>query len=71
MRKAGEGQRDYFSITLTDARIATLDFDCREDGVVVERISFSYAHVQVDYELQKSDGQRGGGTTFQDDILPS
>ncbi len=71
MRKAGEGQRDFFTITLTNARVTSLDLECDESGDAIERVSFSFNKVQVDYELQQASGQRGGSTSFQDEILPS
>jgi len=36
---------------------------------VVEHISFAFTKVQVDYEVQKSSGQRGSSTTFNDELL--
>lgn len=69
MRKAGEGQRDFFTITLSSARVVGIDIDCDESGNTVERISFSFNKVQVDYELQQGTGQRGAGTSFTDEIL--
>jgi type VI secretion system secreted protein Hcp len=69
MRKAGEGQRDFFTITLSQARVASLDLECGENGEAIERVTFAFNKVQVDYELQQASGQRGGGTSFQDEIL--
>lgn len=69
MRKAGEGQRDFFTITLSQARVASLDLECGESGEAIERVTFAFNKVQVDYELQQASGQRGGGTSFQDEIL--
>jgi type VI secretion system secreted protein Hcp len=71
MRKAGEGQRDFFTITLSQARVTALDLECGEDGEAIERLTFAFNKVQVDYELQQASGQRGGGTSFQDEILPT
>jgi type VI secretion system secreted protein Hcp len=69
MRKAGEGQRDYFTIKLSNARVSSLDIDCNESGDAIERITFAFSKVEVNYELQQASGQRGGGTSFQDEIL--
>jgi len=71
MRKAGEGQRNYFSITLNNARVTAVDLDCDEHGQTLERVTFSFTKVQVDYEVQQSTGQRGAGFSFQDEILPA
>ncbi|MEO8806082.1 MAG: type VI secretion system tube protein Hcp [Burkholderiaceae bacterium] len=69
MRKAGEGQRDFFTITLSQARVSSLDLECGENGEAIERVTFAFNKVQVDYEVQQATGQRGGGTSFQDEIL--
>jgi type VI secretion system secreted protein Hcp len=71
MRKAGEGQRDFFTITLTNARVTGVDLDCDEQGQTLERVTFTYNKLQVDYEVQGATGQRGAGSSFQDEILPS
>jgi len=71
MRKAGEGQRDYFTIKLSNARVNSLDIECGENGDAVERITFSFTKVQVDYEAQQNTGQRGSGTSFHDELLSS
>lgn len=70
MRKAGAGQRDFFFIRLTNARITAVDLDCGDDGDVIERITFSFNKVEVEYERQLSNGQRGGSSSFMDEILP-
>lgn len=69
MRKAGEGQRDYFTITLNNARVIGIDIDCDPAGEAIERVTFAFTKVQVDYELQKVSGQRGAGTSFNDELL--
>ena len=71
MRKAGEGQRDFLVVTLTNARVMSLDIDCDDSGITTERVALSFTKVQVDYETQRADGQRGSGTSFQDEILPT
>jgi type VI secretion system secreted protein Hcp len=69
MRKAGEGQLDFFTITLSQARVSAFDIECGENGDAIERVTFAFNKVQVDYELQQGSGQRGGGTSFNDEIL--
>jgi type VI secretion system secreted protein Hcp len=69
MRKAGEGQRDYFTLKLSNARVSSLDIECGENGDAIERITFSFTKVQVDYEAQQNTGQRGSGTSFHDELL--
>jgi type VI secretion system secreted protein Hcp len=71
LRKAGEGQRDFFTITLGNARVTSVDLHCDASGETVEQVTFSFSKVQVDYEAQKTTGQRGSGFNFQDEILPT
>jgi type VI secretion system secreted protein Hcp len=71
MRKAGGGQRDYFTITLSNARVVSVDIECGADGNAVETIAISFSKVQVDYEVQQSLGGRGAGFSFTDEILPN
>lgn len=69
MRKAGEGQRDYFTIKLNNARVQSVDIECGENGDAIERVTFAFTKIEVIYEQQQASGQRGGGTSFQDEIL--
>ena len=71
LRKAGEGQRDYFTITLSNARVTGVDLECDEQGQTTERVTFTFNKVQVDYEAQVTTGQRGAGFSFQDEIVPN
>ncbi len=71
MRKAGEGQADFFVITLNQARVVGIELVCDENGDTLERISFAFTKVQVDYQTQKGSGQRGASTTFTDELLAS
>jgi type VI secretion system secreted protein Hcp len=70
MRKAGEGQRDFFKITLYNARVTSLDVTCDSTGMMSETATFSFNRVQVEYEIQQASGQRGSGFNFVDEILP-
>lgn len=70
VRKAGEGQRDYFSITLNNARVTSIDLACDDSGDLHEVVTFSFNKVNVEYEIQQTTGQRGSGFSFHDEILP-
>jgi type VI secretion system secreted protein Hcp len=70
MRKAGEGQRDFFKITLYNARVTSVDLACDSTGMLTERATLSFNRVQVEYEIQQASGQRGSGFNFNDEILP-
>ena len=67
MRKAGEGQQDFFKVTLTDGRVVDLDYAADEHGNVVEQVTFAFAKIEVEYKPQTSSGGRGGATTFSID----
>jgi type VI secretion system secreted protein Hcp len=67
MRKAGEGQQDFFKVTLTDGRVVDLDYVADDDGNVVEQVRFAFAKIDVEYRPQTGAGGRGGGTTFSID----
>lgn len=71
MRKAGQGQRDFFTITLSNARVTGVDLDCDASGQVLEKVTIAFNKVQVDYEIQQAGGGRGAGFSFQDEILPA
>lgn len=71
VRKAGEGQRDFFTLMLNNARVTAVDLACDATGTLTETVTFSFSRVQVDYELQQSTGQRGSGFSFHDEILPT
>lgn len=69
MRKAGEGQQDYFILSLANARIASVDMECDEAGDAVERVTVNFNKVELEYRLQQGTGQRGAGHTFTDELL--
>jgi type VI secretion system secreted protein Hcp len=69
MRKAGEGQIDYFLITLKGARVSQLEHQVDATGEAMEVVTILFTKVEVEYRTQKSTGGRGGSTVFQDEIL--
>jgi type VI secretion system secreted protein Hcp len=70
MRKAGDEQVDYFIIVLGGARVTAIDIDVDEKGTPVERVSFAFTQVEVEYRRQESSGQAGASNTFMDEFLP-
>jgi len=70
MRKAGEGQEDFFSILLGGARVAAIDIEVDEHGTPVEHVSFAFTRVEVEYRHQGTGGQAGAASTFMDEFLP-
>src|SRR4249920_967725 len=59
LRKAGKGQLEYLKITIEQGRVVSLLVDTVETtGVpdVVERVSFSFNKIEVEYVPQGKDG---------------
>lgn len=70
MRKAGGSQLPFFTLTLGLARVSAIDLDIDESGTAVERVSFAFGKIEVEYRRQQAGGQRGASTTFLDELLP-
>lgn len=70
MRKAGEEQEDFFSILLGGARVVAIDIEVDEHGTPVERVSFAFTKVEVEYRRQQGGGQAGASSMFNDEFLP-
>jgi type VI secretion system secreted protein Hcp len=68
MRKAGEGQVDYFTLTLKNARIVSVDLGSDESGSTTERVSLSFTAVEIEYRPQQGTGSSGASHTFSDDL---
>jgi len=64
MRKAGEGQQDFFKVTLTDGRVVDLGYAADDHGNVVEQVTFAFAKIEVEYRPQSGTGTRGGASSF-------
>lgn len=69
MRKGGDGQTDYFSITLKKARLVGVALVVDADGSTVETVQIAFNEVEVEYRAQKDSGTRGAAYTFSDQIL--
>lgn len=68
MRKAGEGQVDYFTLTLKNARIVAVDLASDESGSTTERVSLSFTTVEIEYRPQQGTGSSGASHTFSDEL---
>ena len=69
LRKAGKGQLEYLKITIEQGRVVSLIVDTVETAStpdVVERVSFSFNKIEVEYVPQGKDGLPQGGMTFAD-----
>jgi type VI secretion system secreted protein Hcp len=69
MRKSGDGQDDYFIITLKDARITGVHHNVVADGSTMETVAIAFTKVEVEYKPQKGTGLRSGSTTFTDELV--
>ncbi len=69
MRKAGEGQQDFYSITLKGARVAGIELESDAEGSTQERVTFTFTKVEVEYRMQQGSGSRGAAFTFTDELI--
>lgn len=63
VRKAGGHPLEYVKITLQSARITHLSLDT-ESAEVVERVSFAFQKINVEYVPQGADGAGRGSMSF-------
>jgi len=70
LRKAGKGQIEYLKITIEQGRVVGLTIDTVETTTgspdILERLSFSFNKIEVEYVPQGKDGLPQGGMTFAD-----
>jgi type VI secretion system secreted protein Hcp len=71
LRKPGDRQEDFFTITLTEARVVGVELDYDAGGEAVERASFAFTKIDVEYRVQGADGVLGAASTFTDELLPT
>src|SRR5262247_4240313 len=69
LRKAGKSQLEYMKITIEQGRVMSLTIDGGDEkggGGELERISFSFNKIEVEYIPQGKDGLPKGGMKFED-----
>jgi len=69
LRKAGKSQLEYLKITIEQGRVTSLTIDGGDSSGspdVVEKVSFSFNKIEVEYVPQGKDGLPQGGMTFTD-----
>lgn len=71
MRKAGEGQVDFFVLTLKEARVTAVEHSADEHGGTQEVVTFAFRKVEVQYKRQQEGGGPGASSVFTDEIVPS
>jgi type VI secretion system secreted protein Hcp len=69
LRKAGKTQVEYLKITIENGRVTSLVVEGGDPSGgpdVVEKVSFSFNKIEVEYVPQGKDGLPQGGMTFAD-----
>lgn len=69
LRKAGKSPLEYLKVTIENGRVSSLTIDGGDPGGgpdVVEKVSFSFNKIEVEYVPQGKDGLPQGGMTFAD-----
>ncbi len=69
LRKAGSGHVEFLKITIENGRVTSLTIDAGDSGGgadVIERVTFSFNKIEVEYVPQGKDGLPQGGMTFAD-----
>jgi len=70
LRKTGTSKLEYLKITISDGRVMALDVQAGDDSGgsdLLERVSFSFNKIAVEYTPQGGDGMPQGSTTFEDE----
>jgi type VI secretion system secreted protein Hcp len=70
MRKAGGDALDYFTMTLSEARVVALDIEISSDGLPLERVAIAFNKVEVEYQQQQGGGLGSGAFVFSDEVMP-
>lgn len=69
IRKAGKNPLEYFKIRIEDGRVMSLDIEAVEDAakpVLIEKVTFSFNKISIEYTPQGPDGHALGSTSFED-----
>ena len=74
LRKAGKSQLEYMKVTIEQGRVMSLTIDGGDThgsepggAVELERVSFSFNKISVEYVPQGKDGLPRGGMKFEDE----
>ena len=71
VRKAGKTPLDYFKITMENGRITAIDVESvgADSAELVERMSFSFQKISVEYVPQDEDGAPRGAMLFETETI--
>ena len=70
LRKSGTSKLEYFKITIQEGRVMSLDVEAGDDSgtsTLLERVTFSFNKIAIEYTPQGGDGLPQGTTTFEDE----
>ncbi len=67
-RKSGEGQKDFFKITMKEVFISSVSNSASSGGDMAESVSMSYGFVETSYKAQDAKGGLGGEVKFSWDV---
>jgi type VI secretion system secreted protein Hcp len=68
-RKAGKGQAEFLTFSLSDVLVSSYQTGGSEDAdVPTDQVSFNFAKIEVDYKLQQPDGSLVPGGQFKFDL---
>lgn len=63
-RKAGEGQKDFFKVTLKEVFVTSVQPAGSSGGEIVESVSMAYKDIEFSYKPQDDKGGLGGEVKF-------
>jgi type VI secretion system secreted protein Hcp len=69
LRKAGGDALDYWTMTLSKARVIGVDLEVDPHGRPTESVSIAYAQIEIEYKRQQGAGTSGASTSFADEVL--
>lgn len=67
-RKSGEGQKDFFKITMKEVYITSVQPSGSSGGDLNEQVSMSYKDIEFSYKPQDAKGGLGGEVKFGWDV---
>ena len=67
-RKAGEGQKDFFVLTMKEVFITSVSPSGGHGGEIIENVAFSYKDIEFAYKAQDDKGGLGGEVKFGWDV---
>jgi type VI secretion system secreted protein Hcp len=63
-RKSGEGQKDFFKVTMKEVFITNISHSGGSGGEIMENVSSSYGSIDFSYKPQDDKGGLGGEVKF-------